>query len=283
MSATEGEKFLKAFHSKHPGCTSQTMSSGLNIDGKSSYDLLTDVVPRDTTQSLTVLDLACGDGFLLSLLQRRNQPRLRLIGIDMSDGELALARQRLSPPIELHQGMAQTIPLSDASVDIVLCHMALMLMDSVENVITEIKRVLKPGGKFSAVVGGKRQRTSTNDIFIALLNEALKSEGNLVLPSLGDSRVRQDEGTRSLFSSGFEQPITLDEHVITVNGSLDLATKFFMLYYDSELLSPNGRRALGQNLRESLEQVTDEKDRVACAMGLRQITCTKVLETPHAR
>ena len=283
-TTSAAEKFLKAYHARHPGCTPQAMADGLTGRGKSSYDLLASIVPTDSTKDITVLDLACGDGFLLEKLHRRNQSGLRLIGVDMSEHELAVARRRIGDDsVTLHQAKAQSIPLPDASVDYVLCHMAIMLMDSVESVISEVRRVLKPGGKFSAVVGAKSPKTVANDTFIHLLDEALKSEGLTWSLRLGDPRIRKDDGVRVLFShsSGFAEPIQIEEHVLVQDLSVSKATEYFMLTYDPELLSPNGLRDFEIKLCEALEKIAekksnDERGLVACPTGLRQITCERL-------
>lgn len=274
---SETETFLKAYHAKHPGCTPQAMSDGITTDGYSSYDLLTNLVPTESTKSTTVLDLACGDGFLLERLFQRAQPGLRLVGVDMSDGELAVAKKRLEDRVELHQGKAQAIPLPDMSVDFVTCHMALMLMDSIEDVIAEIHRVLKPGGTFSAVVGCKGPKTGANDTFIRLLDEALNAEGLTFLSRLGDPRVRKDEGIRALFSSnsGFVEPVKITEHVLALDLSADKATDFFMLTYDPELLSAVGIRTFENKLHKELELIVDGRGLIACPTGLRQFTCER--------
>lgn len=95
MVFSQNEIFLKNFHAQLPGCTSQTMASHRTSAEKSSYELLADLVPTDS-KSLTVLDLACGDGYLLSLLESRNQTGLELHGIDTSESELGAAKKRLS-------------------------------------------------------------------------------------------------------------------------------------------------------------------------------------------
>ena len=142
----------------------------------SSYDGLAQVVtPRG--EPITVLDLACGDGLLLSRLSQMHASGLGLIGIDMSRAELDAARSRLGPGVALHQAMAQALPLPDASVDCVLSHLALMLMAPVEPVIAEVRRVLKHGGVFSAVVGARPPPHPAFDAYVALLAEFPRRAG----------------------------------------------------------------------------------------------------------
>ena len=97
------------------------------------------------------------DGLHRALDIARKPQHRQGTGLGLRDGELAAAKSRFHDDrVTFHQAKAQAIPLPDASVDYVLCHMAFMLMDSIEEVISEIKRVLKPGGKFSVAAQLKR-------------------------------------------------------------------------------------------------------------------------------
>ncbi|WP_371039531.1 class I SAM-dependent methyltransferase, partial [Rhodosalinus sp. FB01] len=81
---------------------------------------------------------------------------LRLVGVDMSPDELALARARLPEGrARLIEAQAQRLDaLADGAVDVALCHWALTLMDPVAPVLEEVARVLAPGGRFAALVDG---------------------------------------------------------------------------------------------------------------------------------
>jgi SAM-dependent methyltransferase len=278
MTMTENEKFLISYHAKYPGCTPKAMADGLTSNGKSSYELLTSIVPTTSSDVITVLDLACGDGFLLQQLLNRSQPNLRLIGVDMSEGELSAAKHRINnDQVILHQAKAQSIPLKDSSVDYVLCHMAIMLMDSVEEAISEIRRVLKPGGKVSAVVGSKGPENVATDIFVRLLDDSLKAEGLTWSLGLGDRRIRKEEGIRSFFStaSGFVEPVQIEEHVLSLSLAPSQATEFFMLTYDPALLSLEGQSKFERKLLQSFDEAADSDGVLFCPTGMRQFTCEK--------
>ncbi len=153
---SRGEVFLADFHAAHPGLTARVFGALPVVfraqDFDSPYEVLATAVPR-TAAPIHVLDLACGDGFLLSLLAARSQPGLALSGVDMSAAELKLARTRLSAAVVLCQARAQALPFAPESFDRVLSHLALMLMDDVEQVLRELHRMLKPGGMLAVVVG----------------------------------------------------------------------------------------------------------------------------------
>lgn len=92
------------------------------------------------------LDLACGTGDITRLLASR-YPRGRIIGMDLTEAMLEVARQHPAPFSVDYQcrDMAQT-GLADASVDIVTGGYALRNAGDLHAALTEIARVLKPGG-----------------------------------------------------------------------------------------------------------------------------------------
>ncbi|MDP3617648.1 MAG: class I SAM-dependent methyltransferase, partial [Rhodoferax sp.] len=169
------EQFLADFHDRNAGITTRAYQSlPVAMGGKpyvSSYQCLASLVATGDGPH-TVLDLACGDGYLLWLLAQQNQPQRTLIGIDLSQGELAAARTRLGESVTLHKGMAQALPLPNDSVDYLLCHMALMLMDPLDQVLCEVRRVLKEGGVFDFAVGARPPHAAPFDRYMAGLLES---------------------------------------------------------------------------------------------------------------
>jgi SAM-dependent methyltransferase len=144
------ERFLADFHARHAGATSVALGNiPVTCEGRpfaSSYDALAARVPADAS---SLLDLACGDGYLLERIAAL-LPGARLTGIDMSAAELAAAGSRLQGRAALHEGRAQELPFADASFDAVTCHMAMMLMDDAPAVLAEVRRVLRPAHRPSA-------------------------------------------------------------------------------------------------------------------------------------
>ena len=101
------------------------------------------------------LDLACGSGPLLKILYDRNK-NLKLKGVDISPEELELAKARLPKGVvDLFELKAQNLTaIDDNSIDVVLCHWALTLMNPITPVLNEVHRVLSSGGRFAALVDG---------------------------------------------------------------------------------------------------------------------------------
>jgi ubiquinone/menaquinone biosynthesis C-methylase UbiE len=237
------EKFLIHFHDRRPGLTANVFGDlPIRCSGRdfnSSYDILADSVPMDEA-NLKVLDLACGDGFLLSKLVARQQRGLALNGMDMSQGELAHAQLRLKGSAALYCGRAQAMPLESRSFDYLLCHMAIMLMDDAEQVLREIARVLKPGGVFAAVVGAASLPSIALTTYIEILSKQLRMT-HLQDLRFGDRRFRDSEATATLLSADFKD-IEITE--IEIEQRLTPAELWndFLDMYDLYLLSESARQ-----------------------------------------
>lgn len=99
----------------------------------------------------TVLDLGSGGGIDVLLSARRVGPAGKAYGLDMTDEMLALARENQRKAgvenAEFLKGEIESIPLPDASVDVVISNCVINLSADKDRVLREIYRVLKPGGR----------------------------------------------------------------------------------------------------------------------------------------
>ncbi|MEU4692346.1 methyltransferase domain-containing protein [Actinoplanes sp. NPDC023714] len=90
-----------------------------------------------------ILDVGIGTGRNLP----HYPPGTTVTGIDLSPAMLAVARQRATRPVELHEGDATRLPFPDASFDTVVCALALCTIPDPRAAVAETKRVLVPGGR----------------------------------------------------------------------------------------------------------------------------------------
>jgi arsenite methyltransferase len=98
-----------------------------------------------------VLDLGSGGGIDVILSAKRVGPTGVVFGLDMTDEMLALARANAaeagaSNAIFL-KGIIENVPLPAESVDVVISNCVINLSTDKAAVLTEIARVLKPGGR----------------------------------------------------------------------------------------------------------------------------------------
>jgi SAM-dependent methyltransferase len=100
----------------------------------------------------TVVDLGSGAGTDLLLAARRTGPSGRAIGVDMTAAmrEVAIrsaAAAGLGGVVEVRAGLLESLPLADASVDVVISNGVINLAPDKERAFREIRRVLRPGGR----------------------------------------------------------------------------------------------------------------------------------------
>src|SRR6202158_320243 len=102
-------------------------------------------------QGETVLDIGCGAGTDLLLAARKVGPSGRAIGIDMTETMRDRARASAVAAgltnVEVRAGDATTLPLPDASIDVIISNGVLNLVPEKDKAFAEILRVLRPGGR----------------------------------------------------------------------------------------------------------------------------------------
>jgi len=99
----------------------------------------------------TVLDLGCGAGTDLLIAAQMAGPSGRAIGVDMTTAMLDRARASAAElglaNVDLHESLIESLPLEDASVDVVISNGVIDLVPDKDAVLDEIDRVLRPGGR----------------------------------------------------------------------------------------------------------------------------------------
>lgn len=103
------------------------------------------------TRGQTVLDVACGTGIVARTVADRLGPTGRVVGVDLNDGMLAVAR-RVRPDLDWRRGDVARLPFADGSYDTVLCQMALMFFPDRVGALREMARVVRPDGVVAAAV-----------------------------------------------------------------------------------------------------------------------------------
>ncbi|MCU9954482.1 MULTISPECIES: class I SAM-dependent methyltransferase [Burkholderia] len=106
------------------------------------------LVAAPLPKSPVILDAGCGQGKSFRLLNDAFAPG-KIVGIDCHDESLAHASEaarHCGAPVELRHADCASIPLADASVDVVFCHQTFHHLVEQERALAEFHRLLKPGG-----------------------------------------------------------------------------------------------------------------------------------------
>ena len=122
--------------------------------GKPLADNLIDVALLQPGEH--VLDVGCGTGVVTRLAAERVGPDGSVTGLDLNPGMLAVARSVASPELNItwREASAESMPLPDAGFDVVLCQLSLQFVPDRKAAVSEMHRVLRPGGRLVITVPG---------------------------------------------------------------------------------------------------------------------------------
>ena len=145
-------RFASVGHSPRLLATQQSCwTRSRNMRSRHFTGVATPVLRAELRPGESVLDLGCGGGLDLVLAARAVGPDGRAIGIDMAEPMVEPAQDALRQLgltwAQARVAYAESLPVPDASIDCVLANGILNLSSDKSAVLSEIRRVLKPGGR----------------------------------------------------------------------------------------------------------------------------------------
>lgn len=142
------EQVTKMFDniSKEYDSLNRVISFGIDIKWRNK---VVDIIGK--TNPKTVLDIATGTGDLAINLTKTSADKI--IGLDISDGMLEVGRQKIAKSklqnrIEMVLADSEKIPFEDNTFDAITVAFGVRNFEHLEKGLSEILRVLKPGGTF---------------------------------------------------------------------------------------------------------------------------------------
>ena len=109
----------------------------------------------DVQDGWTMLDVGCGGGFTIRRLLKLSKDA-QVYGIDISEESVAKARKVnadiLNKQVFITQGSAEKLPYGDGKFDLVTAVETVYFWPNLPGCLQEVRRVLKPGGKFAILV-----------------------------------------------------------------------------------------------------------------------------------
>jgi malonyl-CoA O-methyltransferase len=99
----------------------------------------------DECAPAVIADVGAGTGYCAARLRER-YPEARLVLVDIAEGMLRTARERIGPAALCLLSDAEALPLAGEAVDLLVSNLALQWCPDLKAVFGEFRRVLKPGG-----------------------------------------------------------------------------------------------------------------------------------------
>jgi ubiquinone/menaquinone biosynthesis C-methylase UbiE len=198
-----------------------------------------------------VLDVGTGTGLVAHLVAPRVSPG-SVIGIDLSDNMLALARSKRSRNVQFLGMAAERLVFKPETFDLVTMGEALAYLSDPADALAEAHRVLRTGGRLAVSNQRRSLSTRAQDLFFQGL-APLARRHYLSLPRYSSDRARFGEPNvlpELLNASGFE--VTRVTEMVTGGKTRD-AKEWTDLMAGAGPLPNTLIRALGPRYRDELE------------------------------
>ena len=123
-----------------------------------------------------ICELGFGPGWLLEAM-RSAFPDARLYGLDMSPGMTAHARETLGPRVALVRGDMEQLPFGEDRFDVVVTCWTLYFMRDIDGTLSEIKRMLRPGGRLVVATNAPDHSRELDELSLTARRAVLDDEG----------------------------------------------------------------------------------------------------------
>lgn len=163
---------------------------------------------------MTVVDLGSGAGNDCFVARHEVGTAGKVIGIDFSEAMISKARRNADTlgynNVEFRFGDIENAPVGDAVADVVVSNCVLNLVPDKQKVVSEIFRILKPGGHFSI----------SDIVLVGSLPDALRSDAEMYAGCVAGA-IQKDDYLSIVKEAGFEsleiqkeKPISLPESLL---------------------------------------------------------------------
>ena len=179
-----------------------------------------------------LLEIGCGNGFLLSAIAARFGRRFELHGIDATPELVELARRR-GIPCRIEAGDVRKTAFPDAHFDVALSERVIINIRSEDEQLQayrELARILKPGGLLAAVEGFKPGLDNLN-----------RARAEFKMPPIPEPEVNNwytEERWARFLSAGFEELSERESRGLAPQNFL--SSHYFMTRFVHDFIKPEG-------------------------------------------
>ncbi|WP_417854754.1 arsenite methyltransferase [Xanthomarina gelatinilytica] len=165
----------------------------------------------------TVIDLGSGAGNDCFVARHETGSEGKVIGIDFTPIMIQKARSNAEKlgfnNVEFREGDIDAMPVNDAVADVIVSNCVLNLVPNKEKVISEIHRVLKPGGHFSI----------SDIVLVGDLPEALKQDAEMYAGCVAGA-IQKGDYLKLIEDRGFQNIKIQKEKTISIPD--DILSKY---------------------------------------------------------
>lgn len=249
--------YLATFHRERAGVIEAVLSR--SFAGEHSHSPYRWLARAVSPGSGVVLDVACGSG---PMSRELVQPGRMVIGLDLSAEELRLAAERGPGPWV--RADALCLPFADRSVDAVTSSIGLVVVQPLDRVISEISRVLRPGGVLAAIAPALRPLAPRDLRVLSRINARLRTKPQFPGP------VELTGFARTLLAHGMRRVEDARERY-----SFTVATRADAELMLSALYLPQTRHSRILAATELLEDRVKRRGPVEVAIPMRRLVAIK--------
>ncbi len=178
---------------------------GLNLLDKVNY-----------RKNITALDIGFGAGFPLTELAMRLGTTSKVYGVDIWKAAINRTRKKIAAyginNVELIEGPAESIPLPDQSIDLIVSNNGINNVENQAQVLKECSRLLKQDGQFVMTMNLDQSLKEFYDVLEEVLKEkGMAKEVERIVDHIYEKRKPLEEFSEQLNASGFNIA-SLDHH-----------------------------------------------------------------------
>jgi len=162
-----------------------------------------------------ILDVAYGTGIVARTAARSIGSGGSVVGLDLSEPMLSAARVAAAHEdvaVEWREGSAVNLPLADATFDVVFCQQGLQFFPDRAEALSEMHRVLTPGGRLVLSVWGGIEQSPGFAVLAEALGRHISPQAGILMTS-GPFGLSDTQVLRNLIAGAGFNHITIDPAV----------------------------------------------------------------------
>lgn len=182
---------------------------------------------------MRVLDIACGPGTLTRLLARMVSPGGEVVGVDLAEGMVELARRSSVAGARFEVMDMEHLAFAGASFDAAICGHGLQFATDLTMVLRETRRVLRDGARFTASIPVAAMKEHVWELVDEVVDRWLPPPPMVVDDNVTRATVRDASALRrAVQAAGFGAASveTVDEEVVW--ASADELVSRLMSWWD---------------------------------------------------